>query len=64
MELVVRTKSMAHRRRTPIIMLTGDNCEKEAWRAGVDAFLRKPEALDEVSSTIARLLEEQKERKD
>jgi len=55
---------MAHRRRTPIIMLTGDNCEKEAWRAGVDAFLRKPEALDEVSSTIARLLEEQKERKD
>ncbi len=62
-ELVLRTKSIAHRRRTPIIMLTGDNCEKEAWRAGVDAFLRKPEALDEVSSTITRLLEEQKERK-
>jgi len=63
-ELVVRTKSMAHRRHTPVIMLTGDNCEKEAWRAGVDAFLHKPEALDEVSSTITRLLEEQKERKD
>jgi CheY-like chemotaxis protein len=63
-ELVLRTKTMAHRRRTPVIMLTGDNCEKEAWRAGVDAFLRKPEALDEVSSTITRLLEEQKERKD
>jgi CheY-like chemotaxis protein len=62
-ELVVRTKSMAHRRHTPIIMLTGNNCEKEAWRAGVDAFLRKPEAMDEVSSTITRLLEEQKERK-
>jgi CheY-like chemotaxis protein len=62
-ELVLRTKSMAHRRRTPIIMLTGGNCEKEAWRAGVDAFLRKPEALDEVSSTITRLLEEQKERR-
>ncbi len=64
MELVLRTKSMAHRRHTPIIMLTGDNCEKEAWRAGVDDFLRKPEAVDKISSTIARLLEEQKQRKD
>jgi DNA-binding NtrC family response regulator len=63
-ELVLRTKSMAHRRHTPIIMLSGDNCEKEAWRAGVDAFLRKPEALGEVSSTITRLLEEHKERRD
>jgi len=63
-ELVVRTKSMAHRRRTPIIMLTGDNCEKEAWRAGVDAFLRKPEVADQISSTITRLLEEQKGRRD
>ena len=63
-ELVLRTRSMAHRRHTPIIMLTGDNCEKEAWRAGVDAFLRKPEAMDEVSSTITRLLEEHKERRD
>jgi CheY-like chemotaxis protein/Tfp pilus assembly protein PilF len=63
-ELVVRTKSMAHRRRTPIIMLTGNNCEKEAWRAGVDAFLRKPEAMDELSSTITRLLEEHSERTD
>jgi CheY-like chemotaxis protein/Tfp pilus assembly protein PilF len=62
-ELVLRTRSMARRRRTPIIMLTESNCEKEAWRAGVDAFLRKPEALDEVASTITRLLEEQKERK-
>jgi CheY-like chemotaxis protein/tetratricopeptide (TPR) repeat protein len=64
MELVVRTKSMTHRRHTPIIMLSGDDCEKEAWRAGVDAFLRKPEAVDQISSTITRLLEEQKERKD
>jgi two-component system chemotaxis response regulator CheV len=63
-DLVVRTKSMAHRRHTPIIMLTGDNCEKEAWRAGVDAFLRKPEAVGQISSAITRLLEEQKGRRD
>jgi tetratricopeptide (TPR) repeat protein len=61
-ELVLRMKSIAHRRHTPIIMFSGDDCEKEAWRAGVDAFLRKPDAVDQISSTITRLLEEQKGR--
>ena len=64
LELVLRVRSMVHRRNTPIIMLSGDDCEKEAWRAGVDAFLRKPEAFDQLSSTIARLLEEHRERRD
>ncbi len=64
LELILRLRSMPHRRKTPIIMLSGDDCEKEAWRAGVDAFLRKPEALDRLSSTIARVLEERKERRD
>ncbi len=64
LELVLRTKGLAHRRHTPIIMLSGDDCEKEAWRAGVDAFLRKPDAVDQISSTITRLLEEQKGRRD
>jgi CheY-like chemotaxis protein/tetratricopeptide (TPR) repeat protein len=64
LELVLRTKSLAHRRHIPIIMLSGDDCEKEAWRAGVDAFLRKPDAVDQISSTITRLLEEQKGRRD
>ena len=56
LELVLRARSLSHRRHTPIIMLSGDNCEKEAWRAGVDAFLRKPKGVDKVSSTINRLL--------
>jgi CheY-like chemotaxis protein len=64
LELVRRARKITHRRRTPIIMLSGNDIEKEAWRAGADEFLRKPEAVDKVSSTIARLLEEQKERKD
>ena len=62
--LVHRARKITHRRRTPIVMLSGDDCEREAWRAGVDAFLRKPEDIKKVSSTIARLLEEQKDRKD
>jgi DNA-binding NtrC family response regulator len=45
-------------------MLSGDDCEKEAWRAGVDAFLRKPEAIDQVSSTITRVLKEREEKSD
>jgi CheY-like chemotaxis protein len=57
LELVLRVRSMAHRRSTPIIMLSGDDCEKEAWRAGVTAFLHKPEDLNKIASTIARLLQ-------
>jgi CheY-like chemotaxis protein/tetratricopeptide (TPR) repeat protein len=64
LELVLRVQTMAHRRNTPVIMLSGDDCEAEAWRAGVKAFLRKPEAVDQVSSTIKRLLEQRKGRTD
>ncbi|HVS80273.1 MAG TPA: response regulator [Pyrinomonadaceae bacterium] len=56
LELVLRARSMPHRRRTPIIMLSGNDCEAEAWRAGVDDFLRKPKGIDQVLSAIARLL--------
>ena len=61
LELIRRARSMARWRGTRIIMLSGDNCETEAWRAGADAFLRKPEDIDKLSSTIARLLEENEE---
>jgi CheY-like chemotaxis protein len=57
LELTRRARSLANRRRTPIIMVSATDCETEAWRAGVDAFLRKPDDIDKVPSTIARLLE-------
>ena len=56
LELVSRVRSIPHHRRTPIIMLSGEECEAEAWRAGVDAFLRKPKDIDQVPATIARVL--------
>ena len=56
LELVLRARTMSHRRRTPIVMLSGDDCEAEAWRAGVDDFLRKPKGIDQVLSAVARLL--------
>ena len=56
LELVSRVRSIPHHRRTPIIMLSGEECETEAWRAGVNDFLRKPKDIDRVPSTVARLL--------
>ncbi len=55
-ELVRRARQMAHRKRTPIIMLSATDCERDAWRAGVTAFLRKPEDVLKLAGTIARVL--------
>lgn len=56
LELVRRARQLRHRRRTPVVMLSAEGVETEAWRAGVDAFLRKPEDMDRVAETIKRLL--------
>src|SRR6266446_2553461 len=56
LELVQRARNITRRRRTPIIMLSASDCEREAWRAGVNAFLKKPEQIDELPTTVARLL--------
>ena len=56
LELVLRVRSMPKRRNLPTIMFSGDDCEKEAWRAGVDAFLRKAEAVDQLPATIERVV--------
>jgi len=56
LELVQRARKITHRRRTPIVMISGGEFETQAWRAGVDAFLKQPEEVDDLPSTIARLL--------
>jgi CheY-like chemotaxis protein/tetratricopeptide (TPR) repeat protein len=56
LELIRRARRITRCRRTPIIMLSASDCEREAWRAGVNAFLRKPEQIDELPTTVARLL--------
>ena len=60
LELIKRARTISHRRSTPIVMLSGSDCEAEAWRAGVDAFLKKPEQINELAVTIARLLKIEK----
>ncbi|MDX6403021.1 MAG: hypothetical protein QOH70_476 [Blastocatellia bacterium] len=62
LELVQRARKITHRRRTPIIILSGSDCEKEAWGAGVDAFLRKPEQISKLPATINRVLKAERKK--
>ncbi len=55
-ELIRRTRELAHRQQTPIIMLSGDEVEMQARRVGANAFLRKPEGVSVIAETVARLL--------
>lgn len=54
--LIYETRQLAHRQQTPIIMLSANNVEREARRAGANAFLRNPEDVTALAETIARLL--------
>jgi CheY-like chemotaxis protein len=64
LELVERVRKITHRRRIPIVVLSGDDIEKAAWRAGANEFLRKPEKIDRIVVTIERLLTALKEQTD
>ncbi|HEY0080665.1 MAG TPA: response regulator [Pyrinomonadaceae bacterium] len=55
-ELIRYVRTLRPRKRTPIIMLSGSDIESEAWGAGADAFLRKPDDIRSLTSTIMRLL--------
>lgn len=60
LELVKRARLISHRRRTAIIMLSGDEVEKEAWRAGADDFVHKTTAASELIPSIKRVLRKRK----
>ena len=61
-ELIRHTRKLAHRQQTPIIMLSGDEVEERARRAGANAFLRKPDDVISIPETVARLLARKKGR--
>ncbi|HEX8128899.1 MAG TPA: response regulator [Pyrinomonadaceae bacterium] len=56
LELTQRARGLAHRKRTPIIMLSASECRGDARRAGANEFLRKPQDIGKIVETIARLL--------
>lgn len=55
-ELARRTRSLAHRQRTPIVMLSASECARDARQAGANEFLRKPQDIGKILETVARLL--------
>jgi CheY-like chemotaxis protein len=55
-ELARRARALPRRSRTPIIMFTACEVEREARRAGIDAFLRKPRGVFRLAETVTRLL--------
>ena len=55
-KLIKQTRALAHRQQTPIIMLSGDDVEPDARRAGANVFLRKPDDVSLIAETVARLL--------
>jgi DNA-binding NtrC family response regulator len=61
-ELIKRTRALAHRAQTLIIMLSGDDVESKARRAGANDFLRKPDDVPRLAETVARLLARKKAR--
>jgi len=56
LELTCYARTLAHRKQTPIIMISASDCGRAARRAGADAFIRKPEDLGRMVEIIARLL--------
>jgi two-component system chemotaxis response regulator CheY len=62
LELVQRARKITQRRRTPIVLLSGSDCETEAWGAGVNAFLRKPEQISKLPATINRVLKAERKK--
>ena len=55
-ELARRARCLPRAAATPIIMFTAYEVEREARRAGVDAYLRKPRGVYSLTRTAARLL--------
>lgn len=56
LDLIRRSRTLAHRRDTPIIMFSSGPRRAEALDAGANEFLKKPEGIYAVSETVALLL--------
>ena len=56
-ELTRCARLLAHRRNTPIVVVSASEVEAEARRAGADVFLRKPQDVGLIVGTVRGLLE-------
>jgi two-component system, OmpR family, response regulator ArlR len=56
LELIRRARSLTHRRRTPIIMLSASDSTRAALRAGANLSLKKPDDVEAIVETIKGLV--------
>jgi CheY-like chemotaxis protein len=56
LDIARRARQLPHRRRTPIIMLSASDIERDALHAGINAFLRKPQDIGRLTAMVTRLL--------
>ena len=54
--LARHARALPHRRHTPIIIMSANDCGPTARAAGADAFLQKPEGIKQLVATVTRLL--------
>lgn len=54
--LVRHVRSLAHRKRTPVVVFSASECGREARGAGANEFLKKPEDMDVLVETVRRVL--------
>ena len=63
LELVSYARRLAHRQRTPIIIISASEVGDEARRRGADAFLKKPQDIGLLVETVKGLSERRERRK-
>ena len=54
--LARKARDLQHRRVTPIVVFSSDDVAKDAYRAGVNLFLHKPDGVLKLATKIKRLL--------
>jgi CheY-like chemotaxis protein len=57
LEVVRHARQLAHRAGMPVVMFSGSDCGKAAYKAGVNVFLRKPEDIGRLVETIRGLVQ-------
>ena len=56
LELLRHVRMIPARQHTPVVIISATDSTHEAHRAGADAFLKKPDDINRLVSTIANLL--------
>jgi CheY-like chemotaxis protein len=55
-ELIRHTRQLSHRQSIPIIMLSATDSHREAYQAGVNVFLKKPEGVKKLVESVNQLI--------